>query len=109
MYYRVRAYNFFGQSISSNTVKVDVALGQSILQAGGIDLYPNPAKDVLNVVSTNGRFELFVIRDIAGKVVFQSQTSFEKASFNIANLKPGMYNISFVKEGQQSITKLMKL
>lgn len=109
VYYRVRAYNADGQSLSSNVITVDVALGLTTPEQAGINMYPNPFSNVLNITSSNGPVESVTIRDIAGKVVYQSQYGFENASINATTLKPGLYNVSFEKEGILIAAKVLKL
>jgi hypothetical protein len=77
----------------------------------GLALFPNPAKDVLNVVIDNGaaNTELKVF-DIYGRLVMQQKTSLATTPLSITGLSSGVYmirvkkndgasgNIKFVKE-----------
>ncbi|MCB0736111.1 MAG: T9SS type A sorting domain-containing protein [Bacteroidetes bacterium] len=109
VYYRVRAHNKAGQSNSSNTIVVDVALSASIPQNLGIEMFPNPANNLLNISSANGQIEAVVIRDITGRIVLESHSSFAFFSFNISNLQMGMYTVSFTKNGETTAAKFIKL
>ena len=84
-------------------------MSASTPEKAGIHVYPNPVNDVLTLASTNGSSESFIIRDLTGKIVFQSQTRFENDSFNIAELKPSVFNISFEKDGQLTAESIVKV
>ncbi|MCB0736112.1 MAG: T9SS type A sorting domain-containing protein [Bacteroidetes bacterium] len=108
VYYRVRTYNAQGQSANSNTIVVDVAMGVQTIHNAQISIYPNPANNVLNIDSKNGAIEWLTIRDITGKVVFESQGGFTTSTLNIAALQPGIYSVSLGSNGQQLTTRFIK-
>ncbi|NLL27397.1 MAG: T9SS type A sorting domain-containing protein [Bacteroidales bacterium] len=69
-----------------------------------INVYPNPASNVLNMISENVN-ELITICDLSGKVVYSEQASEKQSSIDISNLSAGMYIVrigdkatKFVKE-----------
>jgi hypothetical protein len=70
-------------------------------------MYPNPAKDLLNVrLATEGQ-NSFRIIDITGKTI--KSGSISKKSINIANLKAGIYLIE-INDGEEIIIeKFIKL
>ena len=70
-------------------------------------MYPNPAKDLLNVrLATEGQ-NSFRIIDITGKTI--KSGSISKESINIANLKAGIYLIE-INDGEEIIIeKFIKL
>ncbi|SEQ78681.1 T9SS type A sorting domain-containing protein [Epilithonimonas lactis] len=59
-----------------------------------LQIYPNPVKDVMNLVSKNniGRDSAFVIFNAAGGIVKQGR--FSNGSINIANLPSGVYMLT---------------
>ncbi len=70
-------------------------------------IYPNPAKDVVNI-SSSSDISTVKIMDITGKLVL-SATTLSNNSINVSNLKTGVYilNITLIN-GNQSTKKLIK-
>jgi len=80
--------------------------------AGGaffIELYPNPATDVLNVNITgragSGRIQIL---DIAGKVVFTETLESDKSELNISSLPAGMYLLKYVDREHAGVLRVEK-
>ena len=70
-------------------------------------MYPNPAKDLLNVRLATEGLNSFRIIDITGKII--KSGSISKESINIANLKAGVYLIE-INDGEEIIIeKFIKL
>lgn len=71
-------------------------------------IYPNPASNVLNVRSFNTVADAVVLRDVAGKVVLNKNLTNSNESFDISNLKPGIYLVQ-IQTGNNLLTqKLVK-
>ena len=83
--------------------------GDEILESAGIQLSPNPVKDLLRIRSENVRLGSFTILDIGGKVV--QQLDFDSAQsdirIDVSGLKPGAYVIQFEDLGKS--LKFLKL
>lgn len=66
-----------------------------------INIYPNPATDIVNVdyyLPNTGRFDL-VLTNLQGQVIYsQSQTSGNRAatSFSVKDLDPGCYTVNII-------------
>ena len=72
--------------------------------AKDMNVYPNPASNLINVISENAN-ELITISDLSGKVVYSERASEKQNSIDISNLSAGMYIVrigdkatKFVKE-----------
>lgn len=71
-------------------------------------IYPNPASNALNIRSFNTPADAVVLRDVAGKVVLNKKVNSSNESFNISDLKPGIYLVQ-IQSGNTVLTqKLVK-
>ena len=67
------------------------------------EIYPNPASNLLNVISENAN-ELITISDLSGKIVHSEKASEKQTSINVSQLSAGMY---IVRVGDK-VTKFVK-
>lgn len=73
-----------------------------------VSLYPNPAKDELNVVfDANAGVKTIAIRNIIGKVVGMYKVSGNSAKLNVSNLQSGIYFINLT-DGQGHTVAIRK-
>ncbi len=109
-YYRIKQVDLDGKSTYSNIAAVNFEKG-----AGLMVIYPNPAKDKLNVEYTSeraGKLELQVI-DSKGAVLlskrFSVTTGRNLETLNVTTLAQGMYLLKYVDaDGNISFTKFVK-
>jgi hypothetical protein len=109
-YYRIKQVDVDGKYIFSNTAAVNFDKG-----FGMMVIYPNPAKDQLNVEYTAeraGKLELQVI-DSKGAVLMSTKmavtTGRNIRPLNISSLSKGMYLLKYVDaEGNVSFAKFIK-
>lgn len=78
---------------------------------GGIQIFPNPAKDHMFVKAGSQKQELsrLIIRDASGKMILEEKiisTQFQK--IDLSALKPGMYILEFIS-GKNKTFSLQKL
>jgi hypothetical protein len=82
-----------------------------ISQVGGYNVYPNPANDMVNVVSTKytGN-KVITIYDIAGQVVSTTETKDLTTNINTTSLGSGLYfvEIKEVSTGNKYTVKVIK-
>ncbi|MCB0482470.1 MAG: PKD domain-containing protein [Flavobacteriales bacterium] len=73
-------------------------------------VFPNPASNVLNVVSSvEFQDSRFVVKDLQGRnVASQSVLSGSKIEIDIEDLKPGFYTIEVVSRDQSNSLKFIK-
>ncbi len=74
-----------------------------------ISIYPNPAKDIVNVVFPSLENNEISVYNVLGEVVYQNNRSTSnQVSINLSNQPNGVYFIK-VKSGNQLITKKLML
>lgn len=108
VYYRVRAYNAQGQSLSSNVVTVDLAQSVGGTLMGGLDLYPNPGNGLVTINSANGNVESLVVRNISGQTVSVANNLGSNGTIDLSNLKPGVYLMEVKAGGKVGMMRYMK-
>lgn len=75
---------------------------------GGASVYPNPAKDQLNVKSSNEIVELHIF-NMAGQKVFSQKISEKNPQLNISMLTTGNYILQTIdKNGNSTSTRFIK-
>ncbi len=79
--------------VSPGRMALDVrsSTGIAPVADSGLQLFPVPAADVLNVVS-NGTGELLTLRDAAGRTVHQERLTSERRTIALDGLAPGVYS-----------------
>jgi Endonuclease I/Secretion system C-terminal sorting domain len=71
-----------------------------------LSIYPNPAKDVVNISISNNVITRIEIYDVLGKRVFVRKIN-ESMSIDISTLKSGLYLFKFVQDEKTVIKKLI--
>jgi alpha-tubulin suppressor-like RCC1 family protein len=70
-------------------------------------IFPNPVNDILTIRNSSDiPFEKVIITDLTGKTV--KEQSLSLTLVNVAQLKPGMYLLQIVSEGEKSVSKFIK-
>lgn len=115
-YFRVKCQNNLGFSDVSNEIEVPFFVGvEQELNLDVLNIYPNPASDLLNIFIEDkytGKTEISLINEL-GQVVFTNSfdktESVHEASIDFNNLSKGVYFLK-INSDQKSITKkVMKL
>jgi hypothetical protein len=92
---------------SSDTITIIFpVVGINPLTAGMISLYPNPANDVVNVVSTNDIKTIEVLNYIGQTIYTNNNINLKSLQLNVTSFKAGVY---FVKVTTVSGTKTTKI
>lgn len=86
--------------------RAESLLGINDLDRGSIEMYPNPAKNRVNINAKNQIINNITVLDVRGKIVMKS---IKKDSFNITSLDSGVYFIKIESEKGESVLKLMKM
>lgn len=104
----VKLLNRCGET-ETHLMHVTIILTDNIetLSKNNIEIYPNPAKNILNISSKNGQIKTIDIFDISGKQVKCLETDKEQLSINIADLKQGVYFIKLNTKNGVSTHKLI--
>jgi hypothetical protein len=99
---------FLSNDPETGTLDVPVTLtvygvGLPQLEKLGVMIYPNPAKDVLNV-ATNGTFSKVTITDFSGKTVYSGSNQ----AVDISKLSSGVYSVKVETNEGVTNTKFIK-
>lgn len=74
----------------------------------GISVYPNPASDILNVISAKGNVESFTLTDTAGRIVLSNKLNAQSNKINIGHLPNGVYILNLKINGKTITKKVVK-
>ena len=75
---------------------------------GLLEMYPNPADQVLHLDWKGTTDASFSIVDLRNQIVQATQTLPSTAALNIASLQAGMYFVKIQSDNQQYYTKFIK-
>ena len=97
-------------AMDTKTVNVSLCTGITELSNTSISIYPNPAKDVINVmmdasIFNNTTVELY---DAIGKLVIAEKVVNNNTTIRIDNLAKGIYTIRVISEGKQLSRRIIK-
>jgi len=67
-----------------------------------IDIYPNPASDVLNITSSENISRIEIISS-TGRIIAQQDVNSDYATFNVSDLSNGMYFVRIFSTEQNSV------
>ena len=94
-----------GTSNSINWIFPGISIPVTVSE---VMLYPNPARDVVNIHFNNGNENMVLtILDAVGRIVLREEISADK-TINIAGLKQGVYQCVFTGENKLMSQKLVK-
>ena len=71
----------------------------------GLQVYPNPAKNTLNITSNNFAEKQVELYDVLGKKALSAKVT--NQSVNITNLSKGMYIVKITEEGKTATRKIV--
>ncbi len=105
--YYVTAVYDGGESAPSNTVTV-VITDINENEAGVVDIYPNPASDMLTVQITDGLDIDIAVMDLTGKIVYTDNIK-ESTQFDVSSYNSGVYFVRILDKttGNVSAHKLI--
>lgn len=107
------AFRYISTNADAATWEVDNALVYGILEVGideiketNIQMYPNPASDILNV--NCDKQGVIMIISLSGQTMMQSAAGKGVNTINVQQLNPGLYILQFInEEGAASTQKLL--
>ena len=88
----------FGEFASLSTSNVSIS---------DVSVYPNPAKDFVNI-SAGEKIDSATIYDLTGRIVKRSNPNKEIFNFNISDLSNGVYLVKLNAGDKESTVKLIK-
>jgi len=99
------ATNFCVGSAGIYGFATEQTVAQEMSQAE-INIYPNPANDMINVSLRDAKMEQFTITNMMGQIVLQGKLS--KENINISSLKEGVYMIEFSSDKKKLVRRIIK-
>src|SRR6056297_2517155 len=90
------------------TVTVSAPDGINELEKAGINLYPNPVDDKINIRSTSEQVSRVVVTDLSGRVCLQKITNNQNEVLNLSKLNSGIYLIQLETEKGKYTAKIVK-
>ena len=82
-------------------------LSNSKISISDVSLYPNPAKDFVNI-SAAEKIDFISIYDLTGRVVLKSEPNKENFNLNVTDLSKGVYLVKLNAGDKESTIKLIK-
>ena len=97
-------------SVDTKTVNVSLCTGVTELTNTNISIYPNPARDAINVMMdasliNNTTIELY---DAIGKLVIAEKVVNVQTTIRIDSLAKGIYTVRILSEGKQVSRRIIK-
>lgn len=68
-------------------------------------IYPNPAKDIINIKSNAQAYEYQMINSL-GQIVAEGTSSGDNVKISVANMEKGIYFLKLIADGEMSINKI---
>ena len=76
-----------------STISISECAGLDEVQGVKFEIYPNPTKDELNIISSNESIDDLKIIDYAGRIIFESKPSSLNVKLEVGNFADGLYTI----------------
>lgn len=116
-YYRLKMVEHGGGTRYSEFMYIQTPCAAYQGQSGIVELYPNPAKDQLNVKFHNSQKTALVatvqVLNVLGEVVLQTQKTvtngMQVISVDLENIPAGTYTIAFKNENWSTVKKFVKI
>lgn len=83
-----------------------ITVGISKVKTSEVNVFPNPAKDVLNINLPENAYNRLCVFDITGRKVAEKNISAQFFNLNIAGLKAGLYLIAFYGNNGTTVQKI---
>lgn len=92
---------YFYDSLSIDNVSISKEIN--------ITLYPNPTKDIVNIISTNERINSYTLYNMGGQEIIKSEKLKTKSEkINLANLPKGVYVIKVITDKNSYTRKIVR-
>ena len=95
-------------STSSDTIVVDVITGKNeVNRASILKVFPNPAKDILFIVSNSKIMSIEILNYLGQTVCFYNHIDNHEVAINITNIPPGIYILKSTTDTGPVISKVI--
>ncbi len=96
-----------GTVLSPSTVRIELITGTDELGKMRINVFPNPATDVLNIESNDQELDIQLI-DFLGKVVQEQSLRGIQKQVDLTRFPSGTYFLNIQKDGRKATFKVLK-
>jgi hypothetical protein len=103
-------YFDFNPAIVTNTTQTEFVapLGTNKFETDSVLVYPNPAKDILNIESRQKQLETITIVDLLGKTVRSATITDMQARIDLSPLANGLYLVKITAADESHVFKIVK-
>ena len=106
-YYRLKQIDEDGTVNYSKAIAVNFSKASTL----NVNLFPNPAKDALNITTKNnasGEVNIQILNSMGQTVYNQVVQAGLVQTIDIASFIPGVYYVTVIAEGETKIIRLLK-
>lgn len=96
-----------GTVLSPSTVRIELITGTDELGKMGINIFPNPASDVLNIESNDKELDVQLI-DFTGKIIQVQTLRGVQKQVDLSKIPSGTYFLNVQKDGRKATFKVLK-
>lgn len=103
-------YFDFNPAIITNTTYTEFVpfLNTDDFIGNELKVYPNPVKNLLNIVSNNATVETVTVHDILGKTMLTKTVNGTSTMLDLSGLSTGMYIVKVVSAQGEKVFKILK-
>jgi len=106
-YYRLKQIDLDGTVTYSKAIAVNFSKASTL----SVNIFPNPAKDALNITTENnasGEVNIQILNSMGESVYNQVVEAGLVQTIDIASFIPGVYYVTVIAEGESKIIRLLK-
>ena len=92
----------------SFNVLVNAFIDIETLQQNGISIFPNPAKEIVNLFFTKNNVQKILLSDINGKILMIKTIIEQNETIDLFNYESGVYIINIQTDKESFTTKIIK-
>ncbi len=97
-----------GLILGPSTVRLELITALAELGKLGINIFPNPTADKVNIESNDKEIKI-VLLDVLGNIIKEETLREEMKSVNLSDLSSGTYFLHVFKESKEAVVKIIKL
>ncbi|RZK11315.1 MAG: T9SS type A sorting domain-containing protein [Flavobacterium sp.] len=103
-------YFDFNPAIVTNTVNTEFVSFLNIddFVLNELKVYPNPVKNILNIVSNKSTVESIIVYDLLGKTILSKTVNGTSTMVNVSGLSNGIYLVKIVAAQEEKVFKIVK-
>lgn len=92
-----------------NVVGCNLAVTDTKLPDNNIELFPNPADDVINIKVSGVGYSSYIITNNVGQSVASGEITHAETTINTKHLNPGLYMVTVKGDKEKIMQKFLKL